>query len=242
MATRQFDFVTGIETASQPTGGTPSAADDLVDIEYADDHYVQGGDPVASITALKAVSSANRADGDVILVTGEQQLYRFDSASSATADNLLILQPDVGTGRWFRIVEKKSFPDFDAIVSTTSQYATHATIASALANNRRILVLSSFALTGSISITQTDVDLVFYPGVVISKSSATTGIDIGAAAARVRIYGGKFSGFNGGGDIAININASAGAVMIRDCYFQNNTTDVETNGNAKASVSGSVTE
>lgn len=59
---------------------------------------------------LTAIPAANRTDGQVMLVRerttkgdGGGGLWRFDAASSATANGGTILAPDAGTGRWIRI-------------------------------------------------------------------------------------------------------------------------------------------
>lgn len=159
---------------------------------------------------------------------GATRSYEFVSGIETSA------QPDTAS----------TYGDWDAIVGSDS-FCTHSTLAAALAavgNDSRILVKADAALASTITIDETDVDIYFYPGVVYSKDSATTGIDIAAAAARIRIYGGKFSGFSTGGDIAINVNASAGVVMLRDMVFASNDTDVADNGNTKLSSTGHVTE
>ena len=42
MATREFNFTVGPETAQQPTVGTPSSDGDLISRGYADQRYTQG--------------------------------------------------------------------------------------------------------------------------------------------------------------------------------------------------------
>jgi hypothetical protein len=54
MATRAFDFVAGLETATLPTTGTPAADTDLVTKEYADDTYVPKQSPAKVSTAADA--------------------------------------------------------------------------------------------------------------------------------------------------------------------------------------------
>jgi hypothetical protein len=61
--------------------------------------------PQATITALKAVAAADREDKQMRVVEdnglGQRSIYVFDSASSATADDVSIIAPTAGTGRWF---------------------------------------------------------------------------------------------------------------------------------------------
>ncbi len=73
--------------------------------------------PVADITALKAIAPEERADNQTLLVkddgTAVAALYRFDSASTDTADGLTIVIPNafsLGTaGRWFRLPVADAF-------------------------------------------------------------------------------------------------------------------------------------
>lgn len=64
-------------------------------------------DPVADITALKAVAAADRQDKQMRVVEsdglGQRSIYVFDSASSATADDVAIVAPTAGSGRWFML-------------------------------------------------------------------------------------------------------------------------------------------
>lgn len=102
-ATREYQFISGPETSTLPTAGTPSNDADTITKGYADDKYVQGGDPVADVTALKAIAAADRTDNDVLFVDSLNTLFYFDSGSSATGDDLTVIAPDAGTGRWLRV-------------------------------------------------------------------------------------------------------------------------------------------
>lgn len=61
-------------------------------------------DSVATRTALKGVSAADRHDGEVLLVKTDNSFWRFDSASTATGDEAgeFVLEPTAGSGRWIR--------------------------------------------------------------------------------------------------------------------------------------------
>lgn len=97
---REYQFVVGAETASIPTAGTPSADADTITKGYADKNYLQGRLAVANVTALKAVGSSDRTDNMGAYVDSLNRLFFFDSASSATGDDVLVIQPSSGTGRW----------------------------------------------------------------------------------------------------------------------------------------------
>lgn len=107
MSIRQSDFLTAIETSVLPGTGSVTGDSSLVTLGYANDNYtpredVYGG--VADITALKAIAAADRANQQIVWVSGSSCFYEFDSASSATPDDDLVVQPTAGTGRW----EKKA--------------------------------------------------------------------------------------------------------------------------------------
>lgn len=62
---------------------------------------------VTSITDLKAIPASSRYNGLVVLVTvspsSQQQLFYFKSSSVLTGDDVLVIAPDAGTGRWLRV-------------------------------------------------------------------------------------------------------------------------------------------
>lgn len=64
--------------------------------------------PVSSLTALKAITIIERADGSTIVLNGTPNgHYKYDSTSTATPDDLEVIKPDEITlpaaGRWLRI-------------------------------------------------------------------------------------------------------------------------------------------
>jgi hypothetical protein len=62
-----------------------------------------GSTVVADATALKAIGSADRTEGDVVILASNRSQWRFSAASTAadTTENF-VLTPAVGTGRWLR--------------------------------------------------------------------------------------------------------------------------------------------
>lgn len=105
MATRQYDFVSTITSATAPDPGTPSASADIVTKGYADGQYAirdSWYDSVADNTAMKAISTTDRVEGQLAFNIAKAALYYFDSGSSATDDDDLVLQPTSGTGRWIK--------------------------------------------------------------------------------------------------------------------------------------------
>lgn len=106
MATRVYDFITGIETSDAPTAGDPTLTGDIMNLGYADRSYARRRDfgwTTADYTALKAIGTTGddqRYDGQTREVLGTKELWTFDADSSATEDGSTILQPTSGTGRW----------------------------------------------------------------------------------------------------------------------------------------------
>lgn len=102
-AVRQYDFIVGPETSELPDIGVPTDDSDLISKGYADLHYVQGSQSVADVTALAALDSSERSNGDLVFVRGAGTLYYYVAAASDTADGDLIVEPGDSTGRWFKI-------------------------------------------------------------------------------------------------------------------------------------------
>lgn len=63
--------------------------------------------PLASIAALKALDTTNIATGLTVTVESSK-LYVFNKASTATADDLNIVEPTTGGGRWYSITDLKN--------------------------------------------------------------------------------------------------------------------------------------
>lgn len=105
MATRSFDFITGVETSTAPDPVDPTNPEDIMSKGYADDTYTAKAHvygQVADINALKAIASADRFDDQYCFVAGLDVIYHFDAASTSTPDDDLVVQPTSGTGRWLK--------------------------------------------------------------------------------------------------------------------------------------------
>jgi hypothetical protein len=70
----------------------------------------------ATVAALKAVTG--QATGDVRLVPGLGP-FRFDSAATATADDLFVITPTVGGGRWLRLDHGMRTSDLGGLATMT---------------------------------------------------------------------------------------------------------------------------
>lgn len=97
MATRDYQFITGPETSTLPTGTTPTLDGDDVTLAYGDQRFLYA---VADVAAAKAVTTTRRQNNSLIWVKTLNAYFYFDTASSATNDDLTILTPTSGTGRW----------------------------------------------------------------------------------------------------------------------------------------------
>lgn len=100
MRTQVYNIVSGVETASPPAGSDPSADADLVNLGFANKSYARG---LATVAAVKALASTARTDNLPIFCDELNTWFYFDSASSKTGNDITVLTPDAGTGRWLRL-------------------------------------------------------------------------------------------------------------------------------------------
>lgn len=105
MATRQYDFIVGPETSTLPTVSDAVSANDIAPYSQIQEEFAQRAsffDKKADVNAIKAISSADRSTGQLVLNYGTGKLYYFDGSSTATADDDAVIQPTSGSGRWLR--------------------------------------------------------------------------------------------------------------------------------------------
>jgi hypothetical protein len=101
MTIRRYDFDSvGVETGDAPVASDPVADSDLMTLGYANENYMQGGSYAADVAALKAVSAANRKNGDLRYVESLNAIFHFDDNASDTGDDATIIEPTSGSGRW----------------------------------------------------------------------------------------------------------------------------------------------
>jgi hypothetical protein len=75
---------------------------------------------VASINALKAVSTVDLPLGFALIVVDQPAWYMYDPGSVETADNVNVVLPNSGTGRWLRCGNTANIANTASVVSTTS--------------------------------------------------------------------------------------------------------------------------
>jgi hypothetical protein len=106
MRAQVYDFVTGVETETPPTGSDPTLDGDLVPLGYANKSYASG---IATVAAIKAIAAAARTDNLPIFCDELNAWFYFDAAAADTGNDLTVLTPDAGTGRWLRLSKKTRF-------------------------------------------------------------------------------------------------------------------------------------
>lgn len=122
---------------------------------------------------------------------------------------------------------------YDAVVGAASG-ATHATLQLAInaaSAGWRILVLDSATINTKVSVTKSDIEIQFKPGVVYTKGSDTIALEV--TGSRVVIRGGRFVGYTVAGNIAIKLLLGADYCQIRESMFAVST-DTEVSDSAVA--------
>lgn len=129
MATRDYQFIVGPETSTLPTVTAPVADGDIVTLGYANTNYARRSswfESKADATAVKAIVAADRADNQLVYVDSLSVLFKFDSASTQTGDDINVITPTAGTGRWLRLPEQVQVFTNDAAFVTFKAAAAAA--------------------------------------------------------------------------------------------------------------------
>jgi hypothetical protein len=113
MSIREYDFIAGVETSAIPDPTTAVADEDIANYGQIQDEFTSRQtfeNKVADLTALKAIPASDRYNNQLVSVevSGEVILYYFDSASADAGDDVFVVQPTVGTGRWIR--QRRNLP------------------------------------------------------------------------------------------------------------------------------------
>ena len=159
---RQYDFVTTIESSTEPTAGTPTADDDFITKGYGDANYGGGGGGSLKWTATagKAPTTAEEYGMEVDLfgddldqqlttyvkvpsnyVAGIQVFMKIAVYSPSSSDNILMRST-------CSLIRK----DTDAVGSTTNQHtSTNTELTNNLANEYQEMVLDLTDADGEIN-------------------------------------------------------------------------------------------
>jgi hypothetical protein len=195
-AVRDYQFIVGPETSTLPTPGTPVDPGDVVTLAYADATYAKLSEwahPVQTVAAVKAIAAVDRSDKQLIFVEDLGSVFQFDSGSSATGDDVTVITPTAGTGRWLRVADD-SFTASNALVANATGHIAAVTYAAA------------FNLFSPMT---TDYDLITRIAGVAARLAK-------GAANQVLIMDGSGSTFGWGNApaVATNANDSAGDVTV----------------------------
>lgn len=142
MSTRSYQFINGPETSTLPTAESPTVDADLVNKGYADTTYAiktSWGGSIADVAALKAVSAADRSDRQVRLVESLKKLFYFDTSSASTGDDVYIITPNAGTGRWLETDQIGTMSANTAMITNASGKASFI----ANGNNGDVLTIAA---------------------------------------------------------------------------------------------------
>lgn len=130
---------------------------------------------------------------------------------------------------------------YDIIVSSGAEsFKTHSTIATGLAaasTGDRILVLTGETLNTTVTLSLSEIEIQFYPGVTYTKGTASTGFLISGN--RNKLIGGRFLDFSTGGDIGISVTGNYN--RLNDLSFNNCDTMINDAG-LSTSIVGTIEE
>lgn len=89
---------------------------------------------VVDVAALKAIASADRSEALTIFVESLNTFFYFDPSSSATGDDITIVAPTSGTGRWIRVNSSPTITSYADLAEQSSDPSAPA------ANYKRLYV------------------------------------------------------------------------------------------------------
>lgn len=122
----------------------------------------------------------------------------------------------------------KYFQKFHAVVGV-GPYSTHADLNAVMAdanisNIKEILVAESLTINTVQTIDQNNKRIYFAPGVTLTKGTAASGVVVSATG--VDLDRGRFSGFNGGSDVAVGYENGADNGSVFGTRFNNCTNTI----------------
>lgn len=162
-STRQFDFITGIESSALPTASDPTLDDDFMTKGYADANYGAGGGG-GSLTWNAPDGSAPLSDeeaGSQVYLFGDdldQKLVAFVKVPSTYIAELQILlkiaiySPSTSNNMLLRTRSYLVRQDVDSALSTTNLYtSTNTELTNTVANAYREVTIDLTDADGEIN-------------------------------------------------------------------------------------------
>lgn len=122
MAIREYTFIVGPETSTIPTVGTPVDDEDIISLGYLQSYgftIKALHDGVQTIQNCKDIPAAERDDMQLLYIDALGKYFYFDSGSAAAGNDLDVIVPTSGTGRW--VMVNKSFLH---LADTPTSYGT----------------------------------------------------------------------------------------------------------------------
>lgn len=138
-------------------------------------------------------------------------------------------------------------PNVFTVASTGAHFASlqAAHDSAKIVSGSKIVVFESAALNAAVAIIKPDIEIEFRPGVTYSKGGGapTRALTLSSAANGVIIRGGRFSGFSGGSDADIEVDAAAEHVRIIEPRFASGENqDIITNSNPTLVITSPINE
>lgn len=84
-----------------PFMGEDGVEEDLAGLLRGGRNRIAGS--VASVAAMKAIAAADRGAGMIVVKTDDGSLWRFHATSTVTGDDVVVVTPTAGSGRWLRM-------------------------------------------------------------------------------------------------------------------------------------------
>jgi len=186
--TKDYDAVPSNNNSATPNGAPEGmAAADVNNVEREIMANVKAGPyVVADLTALKALDSLKQATGNQISLTGLVTagvgggIFCYDSASSATADDLEVVEPTDSLGRWLRATGGFNSTFSPTLVGSTGGTATLSTSLGSFNVIEGLCYFSLRVIASSVAGLSGDVRIGNLPKSALAVTGRISGISFGS--------------------------------------------------------------